>query len=328
MVCSWELQALYPGTVPKVGGQEPKTAWAGVNPADKLKLTERRVPSTEGMDSSTENGTPRGDDSKSGGSPAKVAFVSRRQAAAGSLELQAGDALGGQQPFYKDQTIRLLLLLTALLQAISWANLQGYQLADSVEFMDRAFAVVRGEQLDTTGAVRSFGFSTLLLPFFALADWMGMNDMRLAVHAVRLFQMLLGLALVVSTVRLGARVGGRRVGYVSGLFVAANPIFLQYSVDPVSGVAAALLVATGLNRLIVRRSFRHSLIGGLMLGAAFMMAYQTLLIAMPLIGTVLLRDRLRVRHTWGGALIGFSVAVMAQIVLDKVTYNTWGISVS
>jgi hypothetical protein len=220
-----------------------------------------------------------------------------------------------------------LLCVTLVMQTLSWLHSAGFQLADSVEFMDRASSVVQGHQLDTTHAVRSFGFSTLMMPFFAVSDWLGVGEDRLAVHAVRIFQMLMGIGVVYQTMRLGAQIGGRRVGLVSGFLVATNPIFLQYSVDPVSGIAATFFISSSLNLLIARRPFLASVGGGLLMGLAFMMAYQSLLLALPVLGLMALRDRTKVR-SWGGAWLGFGVTVAAQIVLDKITYDAWGLSLT
>jgi hypothetical protein len=231
-------------------------------------------------------------------------------------------------PALSDGWTRAILLVALVLQAWAWHRLSGYQLADSVEFMDRAHAVARGETLDSTGAVRSFGFSTLLLPFFAAARWLELEDLRPVVHLVRLFQMALGLGLVAACMRLGWRLGGRRVGWWSGFLVATNPVFLQYSVDPVSGIAAALLVALALEALLVRSGPRRALVGGLLLGGAFIMAYQTLLVAGPLLLLLAIRDRWRGRASWLGAAAGLSVALLAQVALDRLTYGTWGLSIT
>ncbi len=255
-------------------------------------------------------------------------FVSHRSHEGTNVEASLGGPPDLAPPGLGDAATRWILLLAVLLQAWAWHRLSGYQLGDSVEYMDRAFAVARGETLDTRGAVRSFGFSTLLLPFFATAKAIGLEEMRWTVHAVRVFQMLLGLGLVFACMRVGWRVGGRRVGWWSGVFVATNPVFLQYSVDPVSGIAAAFFTALALNVLIERRAVAACLGGGLLLGAAFMMAYQTLLVAVPLLGFVLLRDRWAARGTWLAAGLGLALAVCGQVALDKLTYGTWGLSVT
>lgn len=267
---------------------------------------------------------------REGSSPAsgsRVPFVSRRPADSNSLHGELPTDLQERLPRLGERTMRLLLLFTALLQAWAWHQSSGYQLADSVEFMDRAFAVARGEALDHTGAVRSFGFSTFLLPFFALAEGFELEEMRWVVHGVRLLQMSLGLCLVVFSARIGGLLGGRQVGYVAGFLVAVNPTFMQYSSDPVSGIAAATFIAAGLNLLLRRCGLWKSVGGGLLLGLAFMMAYQTILISVPIIALVLLRDRWRQRGQWIGAGIGMAISLAIQVVLDKVMYDTWGISI-
>jgi len=250
----------------------------------------------------------------------RTPFVSRRAGA-------SPPAPPDDSPGLLERPTLAILGLALVLQAYTWWCSSGYHLADSVEFMDRAAAVARGETLDSTGAVRGFGFSTLLLPFFGLARWLELEDLRPVVHAVRLFQMALGLALVVATLRLGAKLGGRSVGLVAGFLVATNPVFLQYSSDPVSGIAAAFFVAAALNCLLERRGFATSLGGGVLLGLAFLMAYQVLLVAGPLLGLMLLRDRWRERRTWVGAGLGVLLVLGLQVVLDRLTYGSWGLSI-
>jgi len=254
----------------------------------------------------------------------QVRFVSRSAAPASPPSGPARGAGGEPLPRLADRDVLGLLALVALLLAVSWARLEGYQLADSVEFMERAQAFARGHDIDATAAIRSFGFSALLVPFFAVADWLGLENLRPVVALVRVFQMLLALLLVRVTVRIGARLAGRRAGLVAGFAVGVNPIYLQYGISPISDVAAALCLAQALELLIERGDFRRGLRAGLWLGAALLMAYKTMLVGLPALALVLLRDRWRRRALLLGALAGFAIGVAAQVALDKLTYGTWG----
>ncbi len=253
-----------------------------------------------------------------------VRFVSRSSAPSPPLGV---DAEGAPLPRLRERGPLFVLLLAVLLQAFSWYQLEGYQLADSVEYMERAQAFASGEELQASGAVRSMGFSSLLVPFFAVADALGVQDLRPVVHVVRCFQMLLGLLLVLACMRLGARLGGRASGLAAGVVCALNPAFLQYSVSPVSGVAAALGIALALDLLIERTTPKRAALGGLALGFAFLMAYQTLLISGAILLSLLLRDRwAHIRHVL--AIVGgFTLGILAQVVLDKISYGSWGVSI-
>ena len=59
------------------------------------------------------------------------------------------------EPALRVRDARWLLLLILGLQLFAWSRLEGYQLADSVEYMDRAVQVVEGQRMDP-GTVRSF----------------------------------------------------------------------------------------------------------------------------------------------------------------------------
>src|SRR5205814_7135563 len=104
----------------------------------------------------------------------RPAFVSRTTQARRNADSAAPilDAHGHPLPGLRDRGVRWMIALTLCLQLLAWVRVDGYQLADSVEFMERALVFVRGERLIDAGAVRPFGFSFALMPFFALADWL------------------------------------------------------------------------------------------------------------------------------------------------------------
>ena len=223
-----------------------------------------------------------------------------------------------------DVAVLALLVLVFGLQLLEWSQLEGYQLADSVEYMERAQALVRGEEVIDSTAIRSFGFVSVLAPIFWLADFLGVEDFKPVVGLVRVLQMTLGLGLVYATARFAARLGGRSAGLVAGLAVGVNPYFLLYSVSPVSGIAAALCVALALDSLLRREEPRRALIGGLWLGGALLMAYKTILIALAVLGLMVLVGRRREWRSWGAAWAGYLIGILGAIGLDRICYGEWG----
>ncbi len=234
----------------------------------------------------------------------------------------------GAVPRLGEPAVLAVLAVALALQLFSWNRLHGYQLADSVEFMERARGVLLGHEVLGPSSVRSFAFSALFLPAFWLVDLLGIEDARFLVPVFRLGMMAFGLALVLACMRLGARIGGRSAGLAAGWLAAANPVLLQYTVSPISGIAAGLFIALGLEHLLEPRTRRHHFAGGLCLGLAFLLAYQTLLISFPVLVLVALRDRgARPTLFVRGAVAGFVVALAAQVVLDRVSYGRWGASI-
>ncbi|MEE8466979.1 MAG: glycosyltransferase family 39 protein, partial [Planctomycetota bacterium] len=226
----------------------------------------------------------------------------------------------------RDRRVLALLVLVVALQGLSWGLLEGYQLADSVEYMERARAFIRTEEVIDSRQIRSFGFSALLLPIFGAAELFGIRDYRCVVWIVRCLQMALGLWLVLSCVRIGHRLGGRNAGLASGFLVGVNPIFLQYSVAPLADIAAALCVALAVEHLSTPTDRRGGLRAGLWLGLGLLMAYKTLPIAAVLLALVAVRDRRRGLPSLWGATLGYASGVGAQVVLDRVVYGRWGSS--
>lgn len=224
----------------------------------------------------------------------------------------------------RDSSVLALLALIFGLQLFGWSQLEGYQLADSVEYMERAQALVRGEEVIDSQAIRSFGFVSVLAPIFWLADLFGVEDFKFVVGLVRLVQMFIGLGLVYASARLAARLAGRRAGLVAGIAIGVNPYFLLYSASPVSGMAAGLCVALALDSCLRFEGWRRGVVGGLWLGGALLMAYKTVLISLPLIGLLVLVGRRAHWRSWLGVCTGFAIGIVGAIGLDKLCYGEWG----
>ncbi len=220
----------------------------------------------------------------------------------------------------------LLAITTLALQFGTWINLDGYQLADSVEYMERAQAVVRNQSVIDSQQIRSFGFSALLAPLFLASDLLGIEDLQPVIAAIRLLQMGLGLLLVLIAVRIGKALGGPWTGFGAGLALATNPTFLRFSVSPVAGVSAAICVGLGVLELLEPPEKKRGRWAGLWLGLALWMAYKTIPITAALVLMVILRERRRSLAILRPMALTFTLAVILQVAMDRMAYGAWGAS--
>ncbi len=249
-----------------------------------------------------------------------------------------------------DPALWALLLTCFVLLVGSWIRQEGYQLADSVEYLERAQGIAYGKALIDSTAIRSFGFSGLLVPLYWIYDALSLDEPVRIMQAAQLLQVLLTLALVFVSARLAARFVGRTGGLAAGALLAFNPIVLRWGVEPVSGIAAALFVTLAISRALPREPeafskhaaggaalplktddsvrLRDAWITGAWLGLAFLMAFQT----MPVIGTVLIviwvRELRRQPLFALCASVGLVAIVLLQCALDRWYYGAFGISVS
>jgi hypothetical protein len=226
-------------------------------------------------------------------------------------------------PWWRDRAVGWLVLGALLLQGLALSRVDGYQLADSVEFMERARTFVRGEELIDAAHIRPFGFSFLLLPFFAAWEWLGIEDARGLLPTIVALQMALGLVLVVVCARVGWHLGGRTTGLLAGAIAAMNPVLLQYSTQPVSGLAAGACVGLSACALLRRedpRPFR----AGLWLAAAFVMAYQTLLVVFALAFALLVLGGWRRWRELRLVALGVGLGLLAQSCIDWLMYDDFG----
>lgn len=246
-----------------------------------------------------------------------------RTTADGPLRTPDGD----RPPGLSAPGVRLVLLLGVVLMGLAWWHLEGYQIADSVEYMERAQALVRGAEVKDSQAIRSFGFTGLLVPVFALAEWTGLEPEGAVVYGVRMLQMALALALVAVTIRLAARFVRGPSALAAGALLLANPTFLQWSVSPISDVAAGLCLVLALERLLDRGPARRGFAAGVWLGLGFLMAYKTLALVLPLLALVALRERWRGRAYLLFLASGLLLCLLAQGIGDWLYYGRFGISV-
>lgn len=236
-------------------------------------------------------------------------------------------ATGDAAIAWGDGGVRWLLAFALALQALAWAWQSGYPLADAVEFMDRARDWVDGRALGGDRTIRSFAYSAVFVPLFAVAKLVGLEDLRPLLPIARCLQVALALGFVFVCARFASRFVGRRAGYATGAMVAMNPFFLLYASWPLSGVAAALFVTLGLERLIARSTFRRELVGGVLLGVGFLLAYQTLLVILAVLAGLVLRDRWKHKSAAAAVLVGLAAMMTLQVGLDRLVYGEWGGSV-
>ncbi|MCC6407758.1 MAG: hypothetical protein IT453_11365 [Planctomycetes bacterium] len=220
-----------------------------------------------------------------------------------------------------------ILAATLVLQLVAWSFQRGYPLADVVEYLERARHWVLGVQVGNEGTIRSFAFSAVFVPLFAIDRWFGIEDARWVMPAAQTIGIAIGLAFVWAVARLGARVGGVRAGLAAALVAGANPIFLLHSVWPLADIAAATCLALGLEAFVQRRSPRREFAGGLWLGLAFVLAYKTLPVIALVAAWCFARDRFRRSSSWRGLIGGVAIAVALQVALDRWMYGEWGGSV-
>ena len=230
------------------------------------------------------------------------------------------------------RSLALLLVLVAAGQAFTWARLEGYQLADCVEYLDRAHHVATGGTLDPSTA-RSFAFSLLFVPVVWICERLPIDAPGLPMALARAMQLAFGLTAVALTVRVTARRFGAGAGLAAGALLGLNPIFLRYSVAPLSGTAAMLAVLLALDRLERTRTdesrggFAPGLVVGAWLGIAVWMAYQNLLVVFALVPCLVFARRWRAPLHVVGVLAGILTAYALQGVLDLRTYGQFGSSI-
>ena len=239
--------------------------------------------------------------------------------------LPAGEARAEAWRPLGDRSLLAILALAVVLLSTTLGRIEGYLLADSVEYMDRAQEVARGGSLDPA-TVRSFAFSALMVPIFWVSELIGLEPST-AAAAIRLMILGLGLAGILVVARTGTRLYGRAAGLFAALFLAINPTFLQYGVEPLSGGAALLSIALALDHLTRSdRTARRGLAVGFWSGVALLMAFKTMPISGLLLVALVLRGRWANRGFWLAGIGAYLGLCVLQCFLDLWVYGAFGSS--
>jgi 4-amino-4-deoxy-L-arabinose transferase-like glycosyltransferase len=229
-----------------------------------------------------------------------------------------------------DRWMAGLLALVFALELMAWSGLVGYSEADAIEFVSRAQMLVTRGNLGEVPTLRPFTFSLLFVPLFHFADVVGLEDPRWIFRFAICMQMVFSLALVFITARLAAQAAApgaaRRTGLAAGFLLGTNPIFLHYSVLPVSGIAAALCVAAGLKACLSARGFRRGLKAGLWFGLGMLVAYQSLMLGLLAGALLFARQPRKGRAVWLGLAAGMLAAFPIGMLVDRVMYGRFGAS--
>ena len=218
----------------------------------------------------------------------------------------------------------LLLLGTLGLQGLSWDILDGYQTADSIEYVENAQALVRGHEVIDSMGIRSAFFPLLLTPPIWLADRLGIEDQRPLFWILRLFQMGIGLWVVLAAMNLGRRLGGPRAGWCAGWMMALNPVFLQYTISPLTDLGAALCISLGLLHLAGVRDQKSGWRAGIWMGLGVIVAYKAIAAVAPMFLALMLAERWRGRRHLFAFLGGLACCFVFQVLLDWATYGSPG----
>ncbi len=227
------------------------------------------------------------------------------------------------------RALLFVLLATLLAQVWTLSRVEGYRLADSVEYMDRAHDTARGRGLGPESP-RSFAFSAILLPAFYVAEALDLRDLRGVVLAVRMLQVLFGLGAVATVIVVGARAVSPACGLAAGLLLGTSPVFLQYTIEPLAGTAAALAILLGFRAALAPggpasgRSRRAGIVAGSWLGFGALLAYQTLPVTGVLIGFLVVRGRWRGRALWASLFLTYLGWLVLQCFLDLAIYGAFG----
>ena len=226
-----------------------------------------------------------------------------------------------------------LLLGTLILRLTLWARAEGFEQGDPVEYVNIAYRIAFGIGIPWWD-LRPLLLPLLYVPVLYLGQLWPDPSGEALVRMLRLVSVAFGVGSVGLVYLIGRCLGGTGVGLVSGVLLAANPLFNRLSVSTFAEVPSTFFVLLAL-WLLLEPGRRRALLGGLALGAACMMRYQVMAF-IPAVGVWLLaRGRWTTddRRPLSGAsvggrppsivsfVLGLSIAALAQACIEMVAYG-------
>lgn len=241
---------------------------------------------------------------------------------------------------WSDPGFIALAVVALVLGAWTSLRVEGALFADVVEYLERARALVAGEELIDAQKVRAAGITALHAPALWLAGLTGAPESPWVLTYAALAHAAISVALLVATRRLAiavgaaAGVGAESLGLVGTLAAAgalASPTLVQFMAIPMTDVAAGVALAMGMERgLFGPSGGPRGRAAGAWLGVAVVCAYKAippvLLVLAAMTAARALSDGVRASaRTLGGALTSLALLLLVQCVLDRLTYGQFGI---
>lgn len=249
-------------------------------------------------------------------------------------------APSGARGAWKDPCFLALLSMMALLGAWSWLRVEGALFADVVEYLERARALVAGEELLDAQKVRAAGITALHAPVLWLAGVAGVAEGPWVLVYAAVVHLLISAALLLATRQLAiaiaaaAGVRGEGLAPVGNLAAAgalASPTLLQFMAIPMTDVAAGAALALGMERaLFGPSSAARGRAAGAWLGVAVVCAFKAiplvlLVLAAMIVGRTLSHGIKDAARTAIAAAASLAVLLLVQCVLDRLTYGQFGV---
>ena len=260
-------------------------------------------------------------------------------------------APSGAAGAWRDPGFLALVGVAALLGTWSWIRVEGALFADVVEYLERARALVAGEELLDAQKVRAAGITALHAPALWLAGLAGVAEGPWVLLYAGFVHLLISASLLFATRQLTIAIAGAigvrnerlpAAGNLAAAAALASPTLVQFMAIPMTDVAAGAALALGMERALFdpagaaqeagggRRAGGRGRAAGAWLGVAVMCAYKAIplvlmvLVAM-VVGRTLSSGPRAAARTASGAMTSLATLVLAQCVLDRVTYGQFGV---
>ena len=215
-------------------------------------------------------------------------------------------------------------LVLALVPAVSAVAVLGRLHPDEVyQFLEPAFARVHGYGVlawEWKSGLRNWAVPLLLSVVLRVGGWVGLTDPWVARGLLAVPLWALQAWGLVSAARLGRRRAGVLGGWASILAVGCLPVFVVFAGRTLGeslSVALLLVAAEALSR--EERDRESGLLGGAVLGAAFVVRYGSLPAVVAALAWVAARRRW---NLLGWAAVGLGVVVLGLGALDWVSWGT------
>ena len=234
----------------------------------------------------------------------------------------------------------VLVLVAIALGAWTSLRVEGALFADVVEYLERARALVAGEELIDAQKVRAAGVTALHAPALWLAALTGAPESHWILTYAAVVHAALSVCLLLATRRLAiaigaaAGVGGASLPLLGTLAAAgalASPTLVQFMAIPMTDVAAGVALALGMEQaLFGPSSGGRGRAAGAWLGLAVVCAYKAvppvlLVLAAMAVGRSLSDGLKASGRALAGTLTSLAVLLLIQCVLDRLTYGQFGV---
>lgn len=221
-------------------------------------------------------------------------------------------------------TLSLIILASILFQLyLLFTQVKGFTQGDPYEYVSMAYKVVFNNKWEAWD-IRSWFYPFFLMIPLMILKYFKVVPGNLFIRSIIVVQIIFSISCLIVTYFLGKKIKNTFTGLISVFFLALNPLFNRWSLSTTTDVPATLFYLLVLYFCIPdsnKKNLIDQFIGGLFMGIAFGIRYQSIFSFIPICFLYLKKPKRSLYFVLGFIVIFLLIGVVDQFIYGSLFHS-------